>query len=87
MNTGRPGLGSSGLQTAALGFGGSNYLSATESYNGTSWTTVNSLNTGRGMGASAGTQTAALFGGGYVGPAASAATELWNGQVGHLLQI
>jgi hypothetical protein len=43
-----------------------NYTTATESYNGTSWTAVNSMNTARRNFAGAGTQTAALaFGGVY----------------------
>jgi hypothetical protein len=50
MGTARYGLGGCGTQTAALGFGG--YLSpgntaATESYDGSSWTSVNSMNTAR----------------------------------------
>ena len=50
---------------------------ATESYNGTSWTSVNSLNTAReGLGG-AGTQTLAVAFGG--GPPVGGATELWNG--------
>jgi hypothetical protein len=38
-----------GTQTAALAFGGfsTGALSATESYNGSSWTSVNSMNTAR----------------------------------------
>ena len=52
---------------------------ATESYNGTSWTTVpGTLNTSRTKVMGAGTQTAALAFGGDA-PGASSATELWNG--------
>jgi hypothetical protein len=68
MNTARVYLTGCGTQTEALAFGG--YIpgpiifSATEEYNGTSWTTVNSLNTARQDLGAAGTQTAALaFGG------------------------
>jgi hypothetical protein len=46
MNTARRFLAGAGIQTAALGFGG-NPSTATESWNGTSWTTVNSMNTSR----------------------------------------
>jgi hypothetical protein len=38
---------------------------ATEEYDGTNWTSVNSLNTGRVSLAGCGTQTAALGFGGY----------------------
>jgi len=86
MNTGRKNLGGVGSQTAALGFGGyeiPNYLSASESYDGTSWTNTPSLSSARGLAASAGTQTSALYAGGFAGgphpnPVA-AITEEWNG--------
>ena len=72
-----------GTQTAALAFaGGPPGLSAfnsTESWNGTSWTTLGDLNQGReflaGCGAS---NTAALAFGGDL-PPNSALTESWNG--------
>jgi len=90
MNTARIYLAGCGTQTAALGFGGllnfnsaPNYpvTAATESYNGTSWTTVNSLNTSRGYLAGAGTQTAAVAFGGWTPPGGIllSSTELWNG--------
>jgi hypothetical protein len=85
MNTGRYALGSAnaGSQTAALGFGGDQLgpiSSATESYNGTSWTTVNSLNTARAVVGGAGTQTAALaFGGSNPPGTRLTSTETWNG--------
>jgi hypothetical protein len=94
MNTARSGLGGAGIQTAALGFGGSNGTpaqpgstgsqTATELWNGTSWTSnPTGLNTARNNIApsTAGTQTAALGFGGYItGPIGqSAATESWNG--------
>jgi hypothetical protein len=51
MNTARKGkIGGAGTQTAALGFGGNgppSMLAITESYNGSSWTEVNDLNTAR----------------------------------------
>jgi hypothetical protein len=82
MNTSRYYLAGCGTQTAALGFGGNNPgdTGATESYNGTSWTSVSSMNTARGLlaGAGTGTQTAALAFGGYIG-AAVATTESYNG--------
>jgi hypothetical protein len=58
-------------------------LTATESYNGNSWTTVNSMNTARSsLGTSGvGTQTATLGFGGNPGspPFNTTATESWNG--------
>ena len=56
-----------GTNTAALGFGGITIvtpLGNTESWNGTSWTELNDLNTARDRPGGAGTQTKALaFGG------------------------
>jgi len=81
LNTARYNPQGSGVQTAALIFGGGTpggKLTATESYNGTSWTTLNSLNTARDSGAGSGTQTSSICYGGTT-PAASGATELWNG--------
>ena len=57
-----------GTQTAALGFGGygpPGMNTASESWNGTSWTATPAINTGRASGGGAGTQTAALLFGGY----------------------
>jgi hypothetical protein len=54
-------------------------LAATESYNGTSWTSVNSMNTGRYGTAGCGTQTAALAFGGALQLAIVDKTESWNG--------
>ena len=70
-------LGGSGIQTAALAFGGyvTTYQAVTESYDGTSWTEVNDLNTARLGMASAGTQTSALAATGDPGTV----VELWNG--------
>jgi hypothetical protein len=76
-------LGGAGTQTAALAFGGytpPTNTTATEEYDGTSWTTSpGSLNTARYALGGCGIQTAALaFGGGTPGPN-SAATEEWTG--------
>ena len=59
MNTARGYFAGFGSQTAAIGAGGNTTAatSATESWNGTSWTTINSLNTARSGLAGAGTQT------------------------------
>jgi hypothetical protein len=49
MNTARNNLAGSGIQTAALGFGGANTgnVAATEQYDGTSWTSTTSMSTAR----------------------------------------
>lgn len=85
MNTGsyNPAALVGGLQTAALAGGGDTGAPAysstkTESYNGTSWTTVNSLNTARSAGTGTGTQTAAIIFGAFP-PANAPATESWGG--------
>jgi hypothetical protein len=76
-----------GIQTAALAFGGDTgtYTAATEEYDGSTWTSVTSLNTARGLLAgNAGTQTAALgFGG---APGGLTATEEWTGAGAPLTQ-
>jgi hypothetical protein len=75
MNTARYVFGSAGAtNTAALGFGGQEAPTATEKWNGTSWTTVTSLNTGGIYNNGAGTNTAALS---FAGT--SSVTESWNG--------
>ena len=82
MNTARANSAGAGLQTAALVFtGGSPATTATESWNGTSWTTVNSMNTARSNLTGGGTQTAAYGAGGFAPsiPSRTGATELWNG--------
>jgi hypothetical protein len=85
LNTGRYDMGSAGIQTSALGFGGyvagSVFTNKTESYNGTSWTNVANLNTTRRLLAGAGiSNTSALAFGGLTTPgAATGSTELWNG--------
>jgi hypothetical protein len=47
FKTGREHLAGAGTQTAGLAFGGTPDSTATEKYDGTSWTTTGSLNTGR----------------------------------------
>ena len=83
MNTGRSDMGSAGIQTAALAFGGytGSDSAASESYNGTSWTSTPSLNTARSALSAGivGTQTAALASFGYPSGSNSTATESWNG--------
>ena len=78
------GMGSAGIQTAALMFGGYNGTGPggealnTELCNGTSWTAVGNLNTARYILGGAGIQTAALAFGGAT-PASVGSTELYNG--------
>jgi hypothetical protein len=68
-----------GIQSAALSFGGGSPGANTESYNGTSWSEINDLNTGRAQLAGCGTQTAALaIAGGFP---IQAVVESWNGSV------
>ena len=85
LNTspGRFQLGGAGIQTAALAFGGGTQwpgvgvTANTETYNGSSWSEVNNLNTARRNLTGLGLQTAALgFGG---GPPAQDINESWNG--------
>ena len=85
LNTspGRFQLGGAGTQTAALAFGGGTQWPGvgvtgnTETYNGSSWSEVNNLNSSRRNLTGLGTQTAALgFGG---GPPAQDINESWNG--------
>jgi hypothetical protein len=71
-------LAGAGTQTAGLAFGGQPpATAATEEYNGTSWTSVNSMNTARSELAGAGIQTAALAFGGS--PPITGATEEYDG--------
>jgi hypothetical protein len=79
LNTARYLLASAGTQTAALAFGGfdTGSLANTESYNGSTWTSVNSLNNARyGLGG-AGTTAAAFAAGGGVPNVTS--VEDWDG--------
>jgi hypothetical protein len=63
----KKGLAGTGIQTAALAFGG--YITAnsgaTEEYDGNSWTSSNNLNTARAYPGGTGTQTAGLAFGGF----------------------
>jgi len=71
-----------GTQTASLIFAGDrpSKVTATELYDGTSWTTVNPMSTGRNSLGGAGTTTSALgFGGNPSTPGYIAVTESWNG--------
>ena len=84
LNTARDGLGGFGTQTAGIAFGGDTppVTTATELYNGTSWTSnPTGLNTARQQGATSKSapQTAGLFFGGYNGASNTAASESWNG--------
>ena len=72
LNTSKGSMSHAGTATAGLVFGGTqgppsptiNPLDTTESYDGTSWTEVNDLQSGRYVAGGAGTATAALFIGG-----------------------
>ena len=87
LNTGRSYVGgqTSGTQSSAImagGFvGGSTKVGNTETYNGTSWTEVNDLNTVRlGASAAAADNSSALaFGGQTPAPSDVGNTESWNG--------
>jgi hypothetical protein len=86
MNTtGQQRFGVGASNTSALCFLGSgpanaNGLFHTESWNGSSWTSVNNANNGRAGGGSAGVQGAALGFGGYRGGfGMQSSTESWNG--------
>jgi len=78
MNTAREALGGAGIQTAALVFGGNppaaGFSSATEEYDGTSWTNTTSMSTARYLLGGTGTQPLALAFGGFA-PPVTAATE------------
>jgi hypothetical protein len=82
LNTARSALGGAGAtRDSALAFGGGpppapTATAITESYNGTSWTEVNDLNTQRAFVAGAGTQTSAIASG---GDQYSGVSESWNG--------
>jgi hypothetical protein len=84
LNTGRYSGSGAGIQTSALFFGGTTddgatNTGATESYNGTAWTSSpNSLGTARRFCAGAGTQTAALNASGFT-TVNVGNNESWNG--------
>ena len=83
LNTGRTQFGGSGASyNSALGFGGDNgstQVNNTESYNGSSWTEVNDLNTARSGTTGFGTQTAAFAVAGFGSSTLQATVESWNG--------
>jgi hypothetical protein len=81
MNNARYALAGAGTQTAALAFGGTHppEQSATEAYNGSTWTSVNSLPTQKSTLGGCGTQTAALAFGGNPGTGRVATTEEYDG--------
>jgi hypothetical protein len=74
-------MGGGGTQTAAIFSGGGPYTgvrgSGTETFDGSSWTIVNSMNTSRGAQGLLGTQSDALYAGGRT-PARTGATEEWD---------
>jgi hypothetical protein len=76
-------LAGAGIQTSALAFGGVDpgVFSATEEYNGTSWTAGGNLNTARyALGGAGTSETSGLaFGGNDAVPAVTGATELYDG--------
>jgi hypothetical protein len=81
MNTGRGYSAGFGSQTSAVAASGTPYSAATEEYNGSSWTSVNNMNTARQQAAASGSsETAGIVFGGEIPPATlSAATESYNG--------
>ena len=82
VNTGRGSMGCTGIQTAAIIFGGlPSSKNNSETYNGSSWTNTPTLNTGVQYNIGFGTSTAAINtnGIGPSGSANSAVTEIWNG--------
>jgi hypothetical protein len=70
-----------GTQSSSIAFGGSppNYIANTESWNGTSWTEVNDLNTARNDLAGYGTSTQVLWQLVEDTGSVTAVTEFWNG--------
>jgi len=83
LNTGRYFNSCSGSQTAGLCFAGdvdNTFTANTESWNGSSWTELNNLNTVRATGGGAGTQTSALMMTGNTAPGPLVANvEAWDG--------
>jgi len=88
MNTGRKNVGSAGVgSTAGVVAGGITLMpngqqqnqNATETYDGSTWTTANAINsTRRGLGSAGVSSTAALIFGGYQDPY-TGSSESWNG--------
>jgi len=80
MNTARSYLGGAGTQTAALSFGGTVAESATEKFNGSTWTNnPTGLNVARRYIAGCGTQTSGFAVGGNPGNPPTSAVEAFNG--------
>lgn len=89
FNTGRDEMGSVGIQTSGLIFGGNLGLNpesynGTESWNGAAWTAVNNLVSSQSYGGSAGSSTSALWFGGFLETAPGSQTTLtttqsWDG--------
>ena len=70
------GIAGAGTNTAALSFGGGPpYVAYTETWNGTSWSQADELNTARAALGGAGTQASALGFGGETAPGVVTATE------------
>lgn len=77
LNTGRWGMGMAGIQTLALGFGGGNpgSVTNTEGYNGSAWTNLTAMNVARYRATNFGaTQDSAVSAG-----SPGAGTEVWSG--------
>ena len=68
-----------GTQTAGIIAGGNPLTADTESYDGTSWTEVNNLNTNRYNGVGFGLNSAGILATGYNPPNNVANVESWNG--------
>jgi hypothetical protein len=81
MNASKGGVSGSGTTTATIAAGGYPATDRAETWNGSSWTEVNELNTARGNAGATGTgSTASIFFGGRTAPGAlSALNESWNG--------
>ena len=85
LSTARSGLGGAGTQTAGLAFGGVNgpgtHQSATELWNGTSWTSnPTGLTSPKASGGGCGTQAAAIVFGGYTNTSSPfAPSQEWTG--------
>jgi len=80
LNVAKSNTASSGIQTAALSFGGSTgsgRVATNEYWNGSSWTELNDLNQAREDLGGSGTYTSSLASGGQ--PPAYSITESWNG--------
>ena len=85
LNNGRSAAVTSGdttVATIATGQASPTPITKCETYNGTTWTEVNDVNTGRKKAGGDGTNTACFIAGGTTGPGSAAQvalTEIWNG--------